>query len=147
MFWVFVSAILIICFVRFSGFLLVIAVFSFYMAFSGVRVLKIKKTSKVEKIDWSAAIITMIFGMGMVGLGAYYLLATEQTVLGLLCFFFGFLIASITAFLVQNGRMFDLPSDMARIPWVLPALIGSPLTSYWANKYRKQFKLDKYVTA
>ena len=33
MFWIFVSAILIISFVRFSDFLLVIAVFSFYMAF------------------------------------------------------------------------------------------------------------------
>ena len=182
MLWIFVSAILIISFVRFSGFLLVIAVFSFYMAFSGVRVLRIKKINRVEKIDWVAAIITMIFGVGMVGLGVYYLLKTESTILGLLCFFFGFfttntarvnyvgfkklasadkmwwwfahmnlmvgsLIASITAFLVQNGRMFDLPSEMAWIPWVLPAVIGSPLTSYWANKYRKQFKVGKYATA
>ena len=181
MFWIFVSTVLIISFVRFSCFLFVSAVFSFYMSFSGVRVLKIKKTNTVEKVDWIAAIITMIFGVAMVALGLYYLLETENMTMGFLCFFFGFfttntarinyvgfkkiaqadkmwwwfahmnlmvgsLIASITAFLVLNGRIFDLPSEMAWIPWVLSALIGSPFTSYWANKYRKQFKVGKYAT-
>ena len=180
--WIFISAVLIISFVRFSGFLLVIAVFSFYMNFSGTRVLKIKKTNTVQKIDWIAAIVTMIFGLGMVGLGIYYLVQTENVTMGYLCLFFGFfttntarinytgfkkigeahkmwwwfshmnlmvgsLIASITAFLVLNGRIFNLPSEMAWIPWVLPAIIGSPLTSYWANKYRKQFKVGKYAAS
>lgn len=181
--WIFVSAILIVSFIRFSPFLLVIAVFSFYLAFSGVRVLKIRKTMKVTKLDWAAALTTMGFGIGMIIMGFSYLLRTDwSSTLGYLCLFFGFFtiqtgwlnvrgfmtlhkaekmwwwlahmnsmsgsfIAAITAFLVQNGLMFNLPSEMAWVPWVLPALAGLPLTSYWSNKYRKKFKMGKYAGA
>lgn len=176
MFWVFISAMLIISFVRFNSFLMVIAVFSFYMAFSGYRVLKIKRTMKVEAIDWIAAVITILFGLTMLGMGVNYLLQSNfSSVLGYLSLFFGFftaqtgwqnykgfkrlaeaekmwwwfahmnsmsgsLIASITAFLVQNGRIFNLPSDLGWILWILPAFVGLPLISYWARKYRKQFQ-------
>ena len=83
--WIFVSAILIISFIRFSPFLMVIAVFSFYLAFSGVRVLKIRKTMKAAPIDWAASIVTMGFGIGMVVMGFSYLLKSEwSSVLGYL---------------------------------------------------------------
>ena len=72
MFWVFISALLIIIFVRFSAFLLVIAIFSWYMTFSGVRVLKLKKTKKAQPIDWTAAILTLIAGLFFIGMGLYY---------------------------------------------------------------------------
>ena len=176
MFWVFVSAMLIISFVRFNSFLMVIAVFSFYMAFSGYRVLKIKKTMKVAAIDWIAAVVTILFGLTMFGMGINYLIQSDfSSVLGYLSLFFGFftaqtgwenyrgfkklaeaekmwwwfahmnsmsgsLIASITAFLVQNGRIFNLPSEMGWIPWVLPAIVGFPLVSYSIRKYRVKFK-------
>lgn len=176
MFWVFISALLIISFVRFNSFLMVIAVFSFYMAFSGYRVLKMKRTMKVEMIDWIAAVVTTLFGLTMFGMGINYLIQSGfSSVLGYLSLFFGFftaqtgwenyrgfkklpkaekmwwwfahmnsmsgsLIASITAFLVQNGRIFNLPSEMGWIPWVLPAIVGFPLISYWTRKYRKQFQ-------
>jgi len=176
MFWVFVSAMLIISFVRFNAFLMVIAVFSFYMAFSGYRVLKIKRTMKVEPIDWIAAIVTIIFGLIMLGLGINYLVNSDfSSVLGYLCLFFGFftaqtgwknymafrklaeaekmwwwfahmssmsgsLIAAITAFLVQNGRIFGLPSEFGWALWVLPAIVGVPFVTYSARKYRARFK-------
>lgn len=176
MFWVFISAILIVSFIRFNAFLMVIAVFSFYMAFSGVRVLTIKKTMKAAPIDWVASIFTMLFGLGMIIMGINYQLENNwSSVIGYLCFFFGFfttqtgwvnfngfrklhkaekmwwwfahmnsmtgsLIASITAFLVQNGRFFNLPDEMGWVPWILPALVGLPLGSYWARKYRKRFQ-------
>lgn len=176
MFWVFVSAMLIISFIRFSPFLMVIAVFSFYMAFSGYRILKIKKTRKVELIDWSAGIITFLFGIGMIGMGINYLIPSEfSSVIGYLCLFFGFftartawqnihiyrniasadkmwwwfahmssmsgsLIAAITASLVQNGRIFGLPSELGWMLWVLPAFVGFPIVSYWTRKYKAQFK-------
>lgn len=176
MFWVFVSAMLIISFVRFNSFLMVIAVFSFYMAFSGYRVLKIKRTMKVERIDWIAAIVTIVFGLVMVGMGINYLVNSNfSSVLGYLSLFFGFftaqtgwqnykgfkklaeaekmwwwfahmrsmsgsLIAAITAFLVQNGRIFDLPSEFGWALWVLPAIVGLPFVTYSARKYRKQFQ-------
>ncbi len=183
MFWIFVSAILIVSFVRFSPFLLVIAVFSFYMAFAGVRVLTIRKSMKAAPVDWAASIITMGFGIAMVIMGVNYELTSEwSSVLGYLCLFFGFFtaqtgwvnfktfrnlhkaekmwwwlahmgsmvgsfIASITAFLVQNGRIFDLPNELGWVPWILPALVGMPLSAYYGNKYRKQFKMGKYAVA
>ncbi len=176
MFWVFISALLIISFVRFSAFLMVIAVFSFYMAFSGYRTLKIKKAMKVEKIDWIAAIVTGIFGLGMIGMGINYLTpSSSSSALGYLCLIFGFfttqtaiksiyqfrklhkadkmwwwfahldamsgsLIASITAFLVQNGRLFALSSDYGWVFWLLPTIVGIPIITYWNIKYRKQFR-------
>lgn len=180
MLWVFVSAMLIISFVRFNSFLMVIAVFSFYMAFSGYRVLKIKKTMKAEAIDWIAAIITILFGLIMLGMGVNYLIHSDfSSVLGYLCLFFGFftaqtgwqnyqvfkklaeaekmwwwfahmssmsgsLIAAITAFLVQNGRIFGLPSEFGWALWVLPAIVGVPFVTYSARKYRKQFQAQNH---
>lgn len=182
MFWVFISALIIICFVRFSAFLLVIAVFSWYMTFSGVRVLKLKKTMKAKPIDWTAAALTLVAGLFFIGMGVYYQLqAGWSSIVGYLCFFFGFftaqtawenikgfrrgadqekmwwwfahmnsmcgaLIASITAFAVQNGEIFKLPSEMMWLPWVVPTIVGAPLISYAMNKYRKKFKVGKYAT-
>ena len=155
---------------------MVIAVFSFYLAFSGYRALKIKKTRKVEIIDWSAGIITFIFGLGMIGMGVNYLIPSEfSSVIGYLCLFFGFftsrsawenlqmykniasadkmwwwfahmssmsgsLIAAATAFLVQNGEIFHVPNQFGWMLWVLPTFVGFPFVSYWARKYKAQFK-------
>ncbi|OEK02647.1 hypothetical protein BFP97_14440 [Roseivirga sp. 4D4] len=175
MFWVFISAILIISLVRFNAFLMVIAVFSFYMAFSGYRSLKIKKTRKVETIDWTAGIITLLFGLFMIGMGFNYLVPSFSSVLGYLCLFFGFftaqnawenlrmyrkidsadkmwwwfahmnsmsgsLIATITAFLVQNGEIFNFPNQLGWMLWVFPTFIGFPIVSYWNRKYKAQFQ-------
>ncbi|MBO3698830.1 hypothetical protein [Roseivirga sp. E12] len=175
MFWVFVSAILIISLIHFNAFLMVIAVFSFYMAFSGYRALKMKKTRKAEQIDWIAAITTLLFGLGMIGMGVNYLVPTSfSSVIGYLCLFFGFftaktawdniqmyrklesadkmwwwfahmnsmsgsLIASVTAFLVQNGEIFNFPNSYSWALWVLPTFVGFPIVSYWARKYKAQF--------
>jgi len=183
MFWIFVSAILLVSFVRFSFFLLIIAVFSYYLAFSGVRSLKMKRTGKAALVDWIAGGVTAAFGITLIGYGLFRTVTTGSFgVLEILCLFFGFftantayinlksyrdigkqekmwwwlahmnnmngsLIACITAFLVQNGRIFDLPNSLTWLPWVLPALAGTPLTAYWARKYRKQFKMGKYAGA
>lgn len=183
MFWIFVSALLLVSFVRFNFFLLIIAVFSYYLAFSGVRTLKVKKTGKVGLIDWIAGWVTAIFGITLFGYGLFRIIDSGSLdILGILSLFFGFftantayinlktyrdfhkqekmwwwlahmnnmngsLIACITAFLVQNGRIFDLPNSLGWLPWVLPAMAGTPLTAYWARKYRKQFKMGKYASA
>ena len=183
MFWIFVSALLLVSFVRFNFFLLIIAVFSYYMAFSGVRTLKIKKTGKVAMLDWVACGLTIAFGLSLFGYGLYRITimgnAGALSILSLLFGFFtantarqnlniyrnihkshkmwwwlahmnnmnGSLIACITAFLVQNGRIFDLPNSLNWLPWVLPAMAGAPLTAYYANKYRRQFKIGKYASA
>jgi hypothetical protein len=180
--WIFVSTLLIVAFVRFNFFLTIIAVFSFYMTFSGVRVLKIKKTMKPLMVDWIAAIITVLFCFSLIiyGIG---ILITSPSNIGflILCGVFGFVtantawinikgfrkahqqekmwwwfahmnllggafIASITAFLVQNARLFEFLGDFGWVLWLLPAAVGSPLIAYWTIRYRKQFKMGKFAT-
>jgi len=87
--WIFVSALFIIAFFRFNFFLMVIAVFSFYLCFSGYRVLKRKKPGKETWMDWTAAILTMLFGIYLLGM-AVYLLVKGNSILGILCIVFGF---------------------------------------------------------
>lgn len=95
MFWIFISALLIIGLIRFNFFLLIIAVFSFYMTFSGVRVLKTKKTLKIEWYDWAASIITMLFGTALVTIGIKLLIVNgADQAMGYLSLFFGFFTAN-----------------------------------------------------
>lgn len=177
MFWIFISALIIISFIRFNFFLLIIAVFSFYMTFSGVRVLKIKKDMNVQWYDWAASILTMLFGLSLILIGVrLFILNGTSNAMAFLSVFFGFftantarlnfmgfrakirpkmwwwfahmnsmcgaLIASITAFLVQNGEIFGIADRMNWMLWVLPAGIGSPLIAFWARKYRRQFNVS-----
>jgi hypothetical protein len=178
MFWIFVSAILIVCFVRFNFFLTIIAVFSFYLTFNGYRVLTLKKTMQAAPIDWIASIIAITFGASLLVYGIIILIQSNEA-LAYLSIIFGFfttrtgfinfkgfrkidqqekmwwwfahmgsmcgsLIAAFTAFLVQNGRIFNVPESFGWALWLLPAIVGSPLIFYWVNKYKKQFKLGKY---
>lgn len=179
--WIFVSTLLIVAFVRFNFFLTFIAVFSFYMTFSGVRVLKIKKTMKPLKIDWIAAIITVLFGLTLLIFGIrVFIVNPSNSGFGILCLVFGFFtantawlnikgfrrasnqekmwwwfahmnlmggsfIASITAFLVQNGRLFTFIGDYGWVLWLLPGAIGAPLIAYWARRYRQQFGIGKHA--
>jgi uncharacterized membrane protein len=53
-------------------FLMLLAVFSFYLAFSGYRAVKIKN-GKAEKIDWLVAGAAVLAGKGLVILGAVVL--------------------------------------------------------------------------
>ena len=55
MFWIFASALLLIGMVRFNIFLLVMGVFSFYLTFSGYRVLKRKGagTARLDRLGGS----------------------------------------------------------------------------------------------
>lgn len=180
MVWIFISAILIVSFVRFNFFLTIIAVFSFYMTFAGQRVLKLKKTLQPLLIDWIAAFIAIAFGLTLFGAGIRYLvLSNFSSSFGCLSIIFGFFtantawlnikgfrntkpdkmwwwfahmnlmggafIASVTAFLVQNGALFQALGNKGWLLWVLPAAIGSPLIAYHANRYRKQFGVGKYA--
>lgn len=87
--WIFVSALLIIAFIHFNFFLMVIAVFSFYLCFSGYRVLKRKKAGKVKPVDWIAATLTLLFGIYLLGM-AVYLLVKGNMLMGILSILFGF---------------------------------------------------------
>jgi uncharacterized membrane protein len=72
MFWVCASTFALMFF-RFSLFLLVIAVFSFYQALTGYRVLYRKNPSKDGQrpgaLDWITAIVGLMFGIGLAAYG------------------------------------------------------------------------------
>lgn len=69
MLWIALSAFGIITLFRFNLFLLIIAIFSFYLAFSGYRVLKRKKPGQQSAIDWAGAIIALVAGLVLFGVG------------------------------------------------------------------------------
>lgn len=69
MMWVCASAWLTISFFRFNLFLLVVGVFSFYLTFSGYRVLKRRQLGEQTWVDWTAAIISALMGVGLMGFG------------------------------------------------------------------------------
>lgn len=92
MMWVCISAWICIVFFRFNLFLLVIGVFSFYLTFSGYRVLKRRQLGEQTWVDWAAAIISMLAGMGLIvfGLGMpYFLKGNFPIAYRALCVLFG----------------------------------------------------------
>jgi len=51
----------------------------------------------------------------------------------------GSYIAAVTAFTVQNVTRY-LPAEVAWLPWILPALIGTPLIARAIRHYRQKFE-------
>ena len=91
MWWICLSAIIIITFYRFSFFLMVIAVLTFYASFVGVRVLNRKKQGSEKWYDWAVSIITAAFGIGLFSYGIWIFIKVEGFHwLGALSLLFGF---------------------------------------------------------
>lgn len=94
MWWICLSAVAIISFYRFSGFLLVIAVLTFYSTYVGIRVLRRKQPGTEQWYDWMVASLTAVFGISLFGYGIYrFYLAGGFHVFALLCVIFGYLTA------------------------------------------------------
>lgn len=128
MWWICLSALGIITFYRFSAFLLVIAVLTFYSSFVGVRVLRRKKLGTEKWYDWAVAIATGIFGVGLIGYGLYLFLNVNNPVLAFLCVLFGFF-TGFSGF--QDVRFFRNPKDKEKL-WWLYQHIGAMGGSYIA---------------
>ena len=129
MWWICLSAFSIILFYRFSAFLLVIGVLTFYASFTGVRVLH-RKTAGTEKwYDWAVAIVSMIIGLGLV-VYAFDLLLNRpgNQVLGFLCLIFGF----FTWFNAFRDVRFFVRKKVNEKQWWLRQHIGAMGGSYIA---------------
>lgn len=63
-----VASAIVLVSLRWSPFLLLIAVFSFYLAFSGYRVLSRKRDGQPTALDWAAASLTLATGFAIAGL-------------------------------------------------------------------------------
>lgn len=110
--WIFISALLIVTFIRFNFFLIIIAIFSFYMTFAGQRVLKLKVTLKPLPIDWIATSVAMAFGLILLGTGIRFLvLSNTSPSAGYLSIIFGLLTAN-TAWLNIKGFRNTKPDKM-----------------------------------
>ncbi|MEQ9373700.1 MAG: hypothetical protein RIG68_00855 [Imperialibacter sp.] len=128
--WIFVSAILIIAFYRFSAFLMVVGVVSFYATFTGYRVTKRKKLGEHTWVDLSASGLTMAFGIGLVGYGFYVgSVAGFGVSLAILSYIFGF----FTAFAAYRDLAFLLkPKEETYKLWWLRQHISAIGGSYIA---------------
>lgn len=111
-------------------FLALLAVFSFYMAFSGYRALSRKRPMQGEKptaLDWTAALLTFAVGAAMAGLGlirpgaAWERLGVVPVVFGML----GMILAGL-----DIGKFMRPPAD--RHAWWF-AHMGGMLGSYIAT--------------
>ena len=88
---VFVTAVLYVSLIRWNAFLFAIAVFSFHMAYSGFRSIRLRARSKPAFADWFAGVTAIIVGLGIFGYGALlFSKSSSFSILALLCVIFGF---------------------------------------------------------
>lgn len=128
MWWICISAWSIILFYRFSAFLMVIAVLTFYASFTGVRVLHRKAVGAEKWYDWAVATATSLFGVGLMIYSSHLLFNMNNQILGLLCMLFGLLTASSG---IQDLRFFIRKPTVDK-NWWLKQHIGSMGGSYIA---------------
>ncbi len=95
------SAFSVIAFYRFSFFLMVIGVLTFYSTFLGVRVTRRRKDGYVAWYDWMASVVTFLFGLGLIGYGTF--MALTSGVSNLL-----FVLSSVFGTFIAIGSFKDL---------------------------------------
>lgn len=152
---------------RFNPFLLLIAVFSFYLAFSGYRVLYRKTPQHRARVgDWSAGVLMLAGGAIQILYGVYLLLTTS---LGVVLIVFGITGVSLA---VSDMRSFLRPSADKRawlyshmtsmlaayiatvsafsvvnfhflppvVRWLWAAVVGTIGIVIWTRYYRRKFR-------
>ncbi len=156
---------LIISVVKNNSFLLMIAVFSFYMNYSGFRAIK-SKSLQPAAADWlvlgagavnaffmisSLHIVLMVFG----GISIFLIVSnTRENVMLMqkqelpplawlrrhIGMMIGTYIAAITAFVVVNASLFSSLRIPSWLPWLLPSIVLGPMIGYFIRKYTVKVK-------
>jgi hypothetical protein len=150
-------------------FLTLVAVFSFYLAFSGFRAVYRKKTyhtGRAAALDWIFALLNGVFSFTLIVFGILKL----PNSFGIISIVFGFLgtslsVRDIFTFIkpskVKSKWFFDHMTGMiaayiaamsafsavnfnfewlpTTIQWLWPTIIGVPLMNIWIRSYRKKF--------
>ncbi len=172
-FWSMLSVIitgLIVGFYRENIFLQCIAIFSFYMAFTGKRFLRNKKDINPKFIDWFVGALSSSVGVTMLAFGVYYLIKIGFKSLVPMLLVFGFLLSWMTledlrkmylkqfvkgAWLLNHisrmGGSFIATStafllvntsiEPTWIMWLLPTAIGTPMIIISSRTWRKKLNL------
>ena len=149
-------------------FLLMVAVFSFYLAFSGYRALYHKRPGLVGPLDWTATLLTLVASAGLAVFGLVQPGSVWQR-LGVVAIVFGTIGAIVAG---RHAWHFARPSADARafmldhmigmlssyiatvtafsvvnftflLPvarWLWPTLVGTPLVTIWVSYYKGRFK-------
>jgi len=153
--------------VRSGLFLLLIAIFSFYNAFTGYRVLYRKKPDeRAALLDWAATGITLLGSLALIGHGIYLLLHDNYA--GIVAIVFGLVGTALAGFDVYRYLRPDLDkrawwfAHMNRmlgayiatvtafsvvnftflpglVRWLWPTVVGVVAVNVWVRYYRRQF--------
>ena len=158
MFTVIITA-LVLSIYRSNIFLLLIASFSFYMAWAGVRSIR-NKSLKANLLDWiflgvavvTAASMILTFNIILMVLGALFTVnviqeirtfiqarktefeKTNKWIIRHIGMMLGSFIATNTAFLVTNVQDFN----PEWLPWLAPTIVGTPLITYYTRRTIKK---------
>ena len=150
-------------------FLTLVAVFSFYLAFSGYRSLYRKdayKTHKTAFIDWLFAIINSLFSMTLLVLGIINLpkafgfisivfgfIGSSLGIRDIISFirppankqkwFFSHMIGMIASYIAAMSAFSAVNLSFDWLPtsiqWLWPTIIGTPLLLRWVRSYKVKF--------
>ena len=164
-----VSALVLTAF-RPNPFLAILAVLSFYMAFSGYRVLGRKRldASRVDVVAWAMAVATLGASMALVVLGllapteAWQRVAIVAVVLGVvgialsgreiaelarpsperMTWWFAHMTRMLGSY-IATVTAFSVVNFTFLPPtarWLWPTLVGTPLIALWVGAYRRRFR-------
>lgn len=145
----------------FRQFLLLVAIFSGYLVFSGYRVLSPDRPEdRGESIDWVAAIAVVLACIGLAGIGSRRVLVGNT--FGVVMIVFGLIGGSFGAVDMRTFRSSDggepIADHLSRmmggyiatvtavaavnfstypivVTWLGPTIVGVPLIFYWRWKY------------
>lgn len=172
-FWSMVGVVLtavLLSLMRLNIFLLLIAVFSFYLAFSGYRVLYRKTPQQRAGIpDWGVSVLMLTGGTSFIGYGIYLLLIAQTATFGIVAIVFGGIglaaaVSDVRSFLRpptdKRAWWFSHMSSMMAayiatvsafsvvnfhfLPpiarWLWPTIIGAIGIAVWKRYYREKFR-------
>jgi uncharacterized membrane protein len=129
--WVFISALLIVIFIRFNLFLTLIAFFSFYMTFIGYRVLK-RGNKNPSILDKTVAVFTFLWGAIVLIYGLIIFFKQGFSPFVFLCTFFsGFTINTVLKEVNSWRKSTDItPKEI--ILYHLQSMMGALIASITA---------------
>jgi len=155
-------------------FLTLVAVFSFYLTFSGYRVLYRKNPGKKKTafIDWFFAVVTLVFslllfvfgiiilpnGFGIISMvfGALGVMLALRDIITFVRpptdkrhWFFSHMTGMIAGYIAAVSAFSAVNLSFEWLPvwiqWLWPTLVGTPLLMMWSNRYRRRFSSGKKI--
>ena len=140
--------------------LLLVAVFSFYLVFAGWRFAR-NVRGQPRPVDWTAAVIMALTGLGMWGYGAVLFLRGDSQWVTMAVF--GFIAAALSATDLRHHRaspplaprriarhltnmlagtiatvtavvVVNVETNPAWLAWILPTLVITPLIAWWNRR-------------